>query len=84
MTSKPFTIIVILLILVNTVFLALEHHNMPEELTGFLEIGNIVLTIIFTFEMILKIIGLSFKVYIRDGFNIFDSIIVVIGILELT
>ena len=82
--AKFFTPIVVFLILINTVFLSLEFHNMPESLKESLEYGNTAFTVIFAVEMILKIVGLSFKVYIRDGFNIFDSIIVVIGLLELS
>ena len=37
------------------------------------------LTIIFAVEMVLKLIGLGFRQYLRDGFNIFDGIIVIVG-----
>ena len=29
--------------------------------------------------MVLKLIGLGFRLYLRDGFNIFDGIIVIVG-----
>ena len=33
--------------------------------------------------MIIALIGLGFKGYISDGFNIFDGIIVIFSLLEL-
>ena len=38
---------------------------------------------LFLLEMILKIIGLGFKGYIRDRFNIFDALIVLASTIEL-
>jgi predicted YcjX-like family ATPase len=32
--------------------------------------------------MTLKIVGLGIKTYVKDGFNDFDAIIVVVGMLE--
>jgi hypothetical protein len=34
--------------------------------------------------MLLKIFGLGIKDYLRDGFNIFDAIVIIIGLLEYT
>jgi len=39
-------------------------------------------TLTFLLEMILKIVALSPKGYIRDSFNIVDGIIVVISLLD--
>lgn len=38
---------------------------------------------IFVLEMIIKLIGLGIKGYVRDYFNIFDCIIVLIGIADV-
>ncbi|KXZ47565.1 hypothetical protein GPECTOR_34g724 [Gonium pectorale] len=72
-----------LLIFVNTVLLALEYDNQPDSLTYFLNISNYVLTALFTTEMALKLFGLGFWDYIRDGFNIFDALVVTISLLEI-
>ena len=45
---------------------------------------NLVLTMFFVVEMILKIFGFGIRDYIRDGFNIFDAIIIILGLLEYT
>jgi voltage-dependent calcium channel L type alpha-1D len=36
----------------------------------------------FFFEMILKLLGLGFKEYARDSFNLFDAILVVVSLIE--
>ena len=48
-----------------------------------LEILNFVLTVLFTIEMVLKLIGLGLFQYLRDGYNRFDGIIVIFSIVEL-
>jgi hypothetical protein len=46
-------------ILLNTVFLAMEHHNMDSKLKALLSIANLVFLVIFTTEAALKILGLG-------------------------
>lgn len=50
----------------------------PEELTNALEISNIVFTSLFALEMLLKILVYGPFGYIKNPYNIFDGIIVVI------
>eukprot|EP00163_Fabomonas_tropica_P014779 TRINITY_DN2686_c0_g2_i1.p1 TRINITY_DN2686_c0_g2~~TRINITY_DN2686_c0_g2_i1.p1 ORF type:complete len:1526 (-),score=377.56 TRINITY_DN2686_c0_g2_i1:447-4610(-) len=70
-------------IVINTLLLALEHHEMPKGLADFLYIANIILTVIFILELLIKVVGLGPREYVRDRFNIFDAIIVAISIVEL-
>jgi hypothetical protein len=56
---------------------------MPPAHVTFNEISNIVLTSIFGIEMIMKIIGLSPRGYISDSFNIFDGLLVIIGLIDI-
>ena len=44
---------------------------------------NIVFTLIFFLEMVIKLTGLGFRTYYKDAFNIFDSIIVYLSLLDL-
>ena len=44
---------------------------------------NSILTWIFIAEMVMKLIGLGFKSYASDNFNIFDCTVVMISIVEL-
>lgn len=81
--SEEFQIIVIILILLNTVFLAIEYDGMPSVLTVWLDKANIFFTLIFAVEMVIKLYGLGFCGYLQDGFNIFDGVIVLFGLFEL-
>lgn len=44
---------------------------------------NLALTAIFIVEMVWKLIGLGVKLYVKDRFNCFDAIIVIISVFEL-
>ncbi|XP_058466071.1 sodium channel protein 60E isoform X1 [Malaya genurostris] len=71
-----------LCIVLNTLFLALEHHGMNESVRDALDIGNRVFTSVFTLECILKVLALS-KDFFLCGWNIFDLIIVSASLLDL-
>jgi voltage-gated sodium channel len=38
---------------------------------------------VFATEMVLKIMGLGFKGYFTDRYNMFDALIILLGIIEL-
>ncbi|XP_042553941.1 voltage-dependent T-type calcium channel subunit alpha-1I [Dipodomys spectabilis] len=81
--SKYFNRGIMMAILVNTVSMGIEHHEQPEELTNVLEICNVVFTSMFALEMILKLAAFGLFDYLRNPYNIFDSIIVIISIWEI-
>uniref|UniRef100_A0A8C3KT32 Sodium channel protein n=1 Tax=Calidris pygmaea TaxID=425635 RepID=A0A8C3KT32_9CHAR len=70
-------------IVLNTVFMAMEHYPMTEEFENVLTVGNLVFTGIFTAEMVLKLIALDPYEYFQQGWNIFDSFIVTLSLVEL-
>ncbi|KAH0999393.1 hypothetical protein HUJ04_005968 [Dendroctonus ponderosae] len=77
-----FELAITVCIVLNTMFLAMEHHGMSESLLRALDIGNKVFTSIFTFECCLKIMALS-KDFFNCGWNVFDLIIVSASLLDL-
>ncbi|XP_056659855.1 sodium channel protein type 5 subunit alpha isoform X1 [Monodelphis domestica] len=80
----PFTDLTITIcIVLNTLFMALEHYNMTPDFEDMLQVGNLVFTGIFTAEMTFKIIALDPYYYFQQGWNIFDSIIVILSLMEL-
>ncbi|NXC01608.1 SCN5A protein, partial [Orthonyx spaldingii] len=79
-----FDLTITLCIVMNTLFMALEHNNMSPTLKFTLKIGNLVFTGIFTAEMILKIIALDPYYYFQQPWNIFDSVIVTLSLIELS
>ncbi|KAM5232401.1 sodium channel protein type 5 subunit alpha isoform 3-T3 [Hipposideros larvatus] len=84
MVMDPFADLTITMcIVLNTLFMALEHYNMTTEFEDMLQVGNLVFTGIFTAEMTFKIIALDPYHYFQQGWNIFDSIIVILSLMEL-
>ncbi|XP_055086412.1 sodium channel, voltage-gated, type I-like, alpha [Periophthalmus magnuspinnatus] len=80
----PFTDLAITVcIVLNTLFMAMEHYPMSGRFTSVLNVGNYVFTSIFTAEMVLKIIALDPYFYFQQGWNIFDGVIVTLSLLEL-
>uniref|UniRef100_A0A4W5M9I7 Sodium channel protein n=1 Tax=Hucho hucho TaxID=62062 RepID=A0A4W5M9I7_9TELE len=70
-------------IVLNTLFMAMEHYPMTEEFDHVLSVGNLVFTGIFTAEMCFKLIALDPYYYFQQGWNIFDGIIVSLSLMEL-
>uniref|UniRef100_UPI0037E7A686 sodium channel, voltage-gated, type I like, alpha b isoform X8 n=1 Tax=Semicossyphus pulcher TaxID=241346 RepID=UPI0037E7A686 len=70
-------------IVLNTLFMAMEHYPMTKEFDNVLSVGNLVFTGIFTAEMCFKIIALDPYYYFQEGWNIFDGIIVSLSLMEL-
>ncbi|KAG8585453.1 hypothetical protein GDO81_005034 [Engystomops pustulosus] len=70
-------------IVLNTLFMAMEHYPMTEQFEGVLYVGNLVFTGIFTAEMFLKLIAMDPYYYFQEGWNIFDSFIVSLSLMEL-
>uniref|UniRef100_A0A1I8MS87 Sodium channel protein n=1 Tax=Musca domestica TaxID=7370 RepID=A0A1I8MS87_MUSDO len=77
-----FELAITLCIVLNTAFLAMEHHGMSESFRNALDVGNKVFTSIFTFECIIKLMALS-KEFFLCGWNIFDLIIVTASLLDI-
>ncbi|XP_075036832.1 sodium channel protein type 2 subunit alpha-like [Mixophyes fleayi] len=70
-------------IVLNTIFMAMEHAHMTKDFINVLSVGNLVFTGIFTAEMFFKLIALHPYYYFQEGWNIFDGIIVSLSLMEL-
>ncbi|XP_028263597.1 voltage-dependent T-type calcium channel subunit alpha-1G isoform X2 [Parambassis ranga] len=81
--SKYFGRGIMIAILINTLSMGIEFHEQPDELTNALEISNIVFTSLFALEMLLKVLVYGPFGYIKNPYNIFDGIIVVISVWEI-
>ncbi|XP_034184284.1 sodium voltage-gated channel paralytic isoform X29 [Osmia lignaria lignaria] len=80
----PFVeLFITLCIVVNTLFMALDHHDMDKDMERVLKTGNYFFTATFGIEATLKLIAMSPKYYFQEGWNIFDFIIVALSLLEL-
>ncbi|XP_006892173.1 PREDICTED: voltage-dependent L-type calcium channel subunit alpha-1S [Elephantulus edwardii] len=81
--SRVFYWLVILVVALNTLSIASEHHNQPLWLTYLQDIANRVLLALFTIEMLMKMYGLGLRQYFMSIFNRFDCFVVCSGILEI-
>ena len=76
----------IALIIVNSLFLALEDPTTSNQ-AAYLDAAETIFLYIYTVEMVLKILGLGFVFnrgsYLRDPWNILDFVIVVSGYIPL-
>ncbi|XP_061507101.1 sodium channel protein para isoform X38 [Anopheles gambiae] len=80
----PFVeLFITLCIVVNTLFMALDHHDMDPDMEKALKSGNYFFTATFAIEATMKLIAMSPKYYFQEGWNIFDFIIVALSLLEL-
>ncbi|EDL76901.1 rCG25223 [Rattus norvegicus] len=85
LVTDPFAELTITLcIVVNTVFMAMEHYPMTDAFDAMLQAGNIVFTVFFTMEMAFKIIAFDPYYYFQKKWNIFDCVIVTVSLLELS
>ncbi|XP_047456223.1 sodium channel, voltage-gated, type I-like, alpha [Mugil cephalus] len=81
----PFVdMLITICIVLNTLFMAMEHYPMSGNFREMLGAGNLVFTVIFTAEMVLKIIALDPYYYFQKGWNIFDGVIVALSLLDLS
>ncbi|XP_028287736.1 voltage-dependent T-type calcium channel subunit alpha-1H-like [Parambassis ranga] len=81
--SRYFNRGIMIAILINTLSMGIEYHEQPQELTDILEISNMVFTSLFSLEMLLKLLALGLFGYIKNPYNGFDSIIVIISVWEI-
>ncbi|KAM6940369.1 voltage-dependent T-type calcium channel subunit alpha-1H-like [Xenentodon cancila] len=81
--SRYFNRGIMVAILINTLSMGIEYHEQPQELTDILEISNMVFTSLFSLEMLLKLLALGLFGYIKNPYNSFDSIIVIISVWEI-
>ncbi len=72
-----------LCIVVNTLFMALDRHNMDQTTHDTLKLGNYFFTATFCIEAVIKLMAMSPKYYFQEGWNIFDFIIVVLSLIEI-
>ena len=71
-------------ILLNAAALSIDHARLSQDVERALTIVNLVFTIIFAIEMLIKLVGLGPKDYVKDRFNVFDAIIVTLGFIEFS
>ncbi|KAK8727884.1 hypothetical protein OTU49_009502, partial [Cherax quadricarinatus] len=82
-TSQPFEYAIFVLIMLNTVSLAMKFRGEPEIYTHALDILNLIFTAVFALEFVLKIMAFRFKYYFGDAWNVFDFVIVLGSFIDI-
>nr|AZP54645.1 voltage-dependent calcium channel type D subunit alpha-1 [Tetranychus cinnabarinus]QNJ46268.1 voltage-dependent calcium channel type l subunit alpha-1 [Tetranychus cinnabarinus] len=75
-TSTYFEYFIFILILANTTTLAIKFNGQSQTYTEVLEKLNLIFSIVFAIEFILKLYAFRFKNYFSDFWNILDCILV--------
>uniref|UniRef100_H3D9J5 Calcium channel, voltage-dependent, L type, alpha 1F subunit n=1 Tax=Tetraodon nigroviridis TaxID=99883 RepID=H3D9J5_TETNG len=81
--STGFEYVMFVLILLNTVTLAIQHYEQSKTFSHVMDILNMVFTGLFTVEMLLKLLALRPRHYFVDAWNSFDALIVVGSVVDI-
>ncbi|XP_028900764.2 muscle calcium channel subunit alpha-1 isoform X2 [Zeugodacus cucurbitae] len=82
-TSSSFEYTIFILIMINTVTLAMKYHNQPPWYTELLDALNMIFTAVFALEFVFKLAAFRFKNYFGDAWNVFDFIIVLGSFIDI-
>jgi len=82
-SSKYFSLFINICIMSNTIVLGMDKHPIEKTTFELLELINFIFSIIFCFEMIVKLIGMGLRGYVEDSYNVFDALIVMIGFVDV-
>ncbi|XP_071203997.1 voltage-dependent L-type calcium channel subunit alpha-1D-like [Salvelinus alpinus] len=81
--SSQFEYIMFVLILLNTLTLAVQHYEQSKTFNSVMDILNLIFTALFTIEMVIKLLALRTHQYFIDAWNSFDALIVVGSVLDI-
>ncbi|XP_043950491.1 voltage-dependent calcium channel type D subunit alpha-1 isoform X1 [Drosophila biarmipes] len=82
-TSSSFEYTIFILIMINTVTLAMKFYNQPMWYTELLDALNMIFTAVFALEFVFKLAAFRFKNYFGDAWNVFDFIIVLGSFIDI-
>uniref|UniRef100_A0AAQ5Y2P6 Voltage-dependent L-type calcium channel subunit alpha n=1 Tax=Amphiprion ocellaris TaxID=80972 RepID=A0AAQ5Y2P6_AMPOC len=82
-TSCYFEYLMFFLIMLNTLCLGMQHCNQSDHVTKLSDTLNLIFTVLFTVEMILKLMAFKARGYFGDPWNVFDFIIVIGSVVDV-
>lgn len=83
-SSSCFNVLMTICVVLNTVVLSIYHYGLDSAWSAALDQISFIFTVLFTVEMVVKMLGLGLLRYFRSKMNVFDCIVVVISLLELS
>jgi len=82
-TNDYFDIIVLAVVLINSVFMAIDGNIIKPEILNNLNVSNYIFNGVYMFEYLVKFVGLSPIVYYSDAFTYLDTFIIVFSIIDM-
>uniref|UniRef100_A0A4W5NJF2 Voltage-dependent L-type calcium channel subunit alpha n=1 Tax=Hucho hucho TaxID=62062 RepID=A0A4W5NJF2_9TELE len=81
--STGFEYVMFVLIILNTLCLAIQHYGQSHVFNYAMDVLNMVFTGVFTVEMILKLIAFRPRGYFGDAWNVFDALVVIGSVIDI-
>uniref|UniRef100_A0A8C7WCY0 Voltage-dependent L-type calcium channel subunit alpha n=1 Tax=Oncorhynchus mykiss TaxID=8022 RepID=A0A8C7WCY0_ONCMY len=81
--STGFEYVMFVLIILNTLCLAIQHYGQSHLFNYAMDILNMVFTGVFTVEMIFKLIAFKPRGYFGDAWNVFDALVVIGSVVDI-
>ena len=82
-TNDYFDIIVLAVVVINSVFMAIDGNILKPELLSKLNTSNYFFNAVYMFEYLVKFVGLGPIVYYSDAFTYLDTFIIVFSIVDM-
>jgi voltage-gated sodium channel len=70
-------------VIYNSLTMCIYHHDIDPTLLRFLNVSDLIIVFIFTFEFIVKVVALGWREYIHSSSNQFDFFLVLCGLIEV-
>eukprot|EP00286_Rhodomonas_abbreviata_P016608 CAMPEP_0181339070 /NCGR_PEP_ID=MMETSP1101-20121128/29019_1 /TAXON_ID=46948 /ORGANISM="Rhodomonas abbreviata, Strain Caron Lab Isolate" /LENGTH=1004 /DNA_ID=CAMNT_0023449933 /DNA_START=425 /DNA_END=3439 /DNA_ORIENTATION=- len=77
--SHQFEVAITIAIVLNILTMMTKTHDQSDCFTAVIFWINVTFTLIFVFEANVKLIGLGFKWYFHDGWNLFDFVVAILS-----
>jgi len=61
----------------------MDRYPITDRENRLQDLLNQIFSLCFVAEMLIKLVGLGFKNYARDRFNLFDALLVVLSLIEM-
>ena len=74
---------IIITILCNTVTLSLDHYGMSPTVTDQLAVANVVFSVVFCVELLVRVVGTGPAAFFRSYSSWFDALVVLSSIIEI-
>ena len=82
-TNDYFDIIVLAVVVINSVFMAIDGNILKPEILNDLNKSNFFFNAVYMFEYVVKFIGLGPIVYYSDPFTYLDTFIIIFSIIDM-